>query len=280
MAEDETKRAFIICPFGKKGSPERLRSDDIFESLIKPACKAEGYYAYRTLDESRPGEITERMIEDLQEADLVIADLSAKNPNVFYELAIRHTTGLPFILMSDDVDSVPFDVGTLAVVEIKHDNFTAVRETTSELIRHIQQVKSGKADFSNPVFRYNVKKQVSQSGDPTDRMILELQDEVRNLSRRLNLIYDSKQNDEDSLTGLSKYLDIKEKLSILGRKRKDAAETLNYIDKEIAESKIDSDEIKIRNLERERSAVQHMLKNIENEKDQLFLMHEAYSLRK
>jgi hypothetical protein len=62
--------------------------------------------------------ISQQILQHVLGARLVVADLSFHNPNVFYELAIRHATGLPTVLISRAAESVPFDVADLRVLRV------------------------------------------------------------------------------------------------------------------------------------------------------------------
>src|ERR1022692_4408586 len=120
MSADETsttaKSCFVVCPIGDAGSKERAWSDDILQNFIQPLAKDFGYAARRAIDESRPGEITTRMISDLMEADLVIGDLTFNNANVFYEMAVRHAQGKPFIHIAQIGTTIPFDISDISTV--------------------------------------------------------------------------------------------------------------------------------------------------------------------
>ena len=95
----ESKNCFVICPIGDKNSPTRDWSDLIFECIIKPVTEKKGYKTFRASDLAEPGIITSQIVQNLIDSDLVIADLTFGNPNVFYELAIRHFTKKPCIHM-------------------------------------------------------------------------------------------------------------------------------------------------------------------------------------
>ena len=86
-----TKDCFIICPIGSEESESRKRSDKLFKHLFQPVLEELGYNAIRADQIDKVGNITSQIIDFLVEAPLVIADLSEHNPNVFYELGIRHT---------------------------------------------------------------------------------------------------------------------------------------------------------------------------------------------
>src|SRR5262245_29205679 len=86
----ETKTCFVIAPIGEQDSVVRKRSDQIFKYLIGPAAQECGYTALRADQIAEPGIITTQVIQHIVDDPLVVADLTGRNPNVFYELAIRH----------------------------------------------------------------------------------------------------------------------------------------------------------------------------------------------
>jgi hypothetical protein len=85
-------RAFIIRPFGekpdRKGNP--INFDKVEQDLVDPVLKQLGFEGRTTQDIAKAGNIREDMFRLLVTADLVIADISIHNANVFYELGIRH----------------------------------------------------------------------------------------------------------------------------------------------------------------------------------------------
>lgn len=66
----------------------------------------------------KPGTITRQIIEYLIRSRLVIADLSFHNPNVFYELAIRHAARLPVVQIIRAADRIPFDLSQSRTIKI------------------------------------------------------------------------------------------------------------------------------------------------------------------
>lgn len=95
MVED--KVCFVICPIGKMDSDIRKRSDLTFNYIIKPVVENFGYRPIRADHINESGMITHQIIDYIIESPLVIADLTDSNPNVFYELAIRHIVEMPYI---------------------------------------------------------------------------------------------------------------------------------------------------------------------------------------
>ena len=188
MTKSKKKTCFVIGPIGSKDSPERAWSDDVFFNLVKPVASNNGFEAFRTIDDSRPGDITDQVIKALYDSDLVVADLSGNNPNAMYELAIRHSTGLPFIHISSDTSSIPFDVSVLSTVIIESQGFGGTQKTTAELDKHFKAILSGKAIFDNPVSKYLTLKRVLESGSSEEKEIAALQAGFENLSRQISTI--------------------------------------------------------------------------------------------
>jgi hypothetical protein len=110
------KKCFVIAPIGQENSEIRARSDQVFTYVIKPAVEQLGYEAIRGDQISQPGNVTSQVIEHLMEVELAIVDLTGRNPNVYYELAIRHGAKKPVIQIKQTLESLPFDiVGTRTI---------------------------------------------------------------------------------------------------------------------------------------------------------------------
>lgn len=191
-----TKTCFVICPIGEPGSEIRQWSDDIYENLIKPICADFGYHAFRIIDASRPGEITQSIIAAIYQSDLVIADLTpidghAPNPNVMYEVALRHASTRPFIHLSTEPSRLPFDVGGLNAVQIRG-RFGGMDATRKELADHIRAIEQGRANGENPVSRYLDRQRVEAEGGADGQVIAKLMDEVADLHRQVAVLNDTK----------------------------------------------------------------------------------------
>ena len=99
MAEIERKKCFVAAPIGMRGSDAFLRTEDVQDFIIGPAIEQCGYEMppIRADQISEPGRITKQIIDHLINDALVVADLTDRNPNVFYELAIRHAVRKPIV---------------------------------------------------------------------------------------------------------------------------------------------------------------------------------------
>jgi len=112
------EHVFVIMQIGSKESLERRRADEVFTYVIKPALEARGLEARRADLDVSPGSITQKLLKDLVEAKLVIADLTGRNPNVYYELGIAHSFAKPLIAIADSVSGLPFDNKDERVIEL------------------------------------------------------------------------------------------------------------------------------------------------------------------
>jgi hypothetical protein len=137
---------FLIGPYGDRGSKTRQWSDFVFSKIVEPVLK-DCYQVQRTIDCPEPGQISARIKRDLDAAPLVIADLTADNPNVYYELGYRHALKRPFIhLVRADNARLPFDLQDFEVIQIPA-NFVEDQTDPSQSyysIRddHLQQVRN------------------------------------------------------------------------------------------------------------------------------------------
>jgi hypothetical protein len=108
----EVARAFIVRPFGTQ---DGIDFDRVEKDLIAPALKLAGIEGRTTLEITRQGNIREDMFRLLVLSDLVIADVSIHNANVFYELGIRHGLRDRHTLLmraKGTQDKYPFDLQT------------------------------------------------------------------------------------------------------------------------------------------------------------------------
>jgi tetratricopeptide (TPR) repeat protein len=104
--------AFVAMPFGKKpgydGTP--IDFNAIYNDLLKPAIEAAGLAVFRADEEQAAGDIKTDMFQELLIADLVVADLTLDNPNVWYELGVRHALrARGIVLIQGPRDNQPFD---------------------------------------------------------------------------------------------------------------------------------------------------------------------------
>jgi nucleoside 2-deoxyribosyltransferase len=97
---------FVVMPFGQVFDPE-------YENVIKPAIKAAGLSPVRADELSSRPQIMADIWKSLRSSRIVIAELTTKNANVFYEVGLAHALGKPVIIITREPEDVPFDLKAL-----------------------------------------------------------------------------------------------------------------------------------------------------------------------
>jgi hypothetical protein len=144
------KKCFIIMPFSSTKSCDEEKWKDIFEHIIKPAveeCRL-GYKCERSLPERE--NIIKSILRALAEADVVIADLTDNNPNVFYELGVRHALTNRTILIAQGPEHIPFDLSPYPTV-FYGESPAKIAEFKSNIKKKLKDVSKNPERSDNPV---------------------------------------------------------------------------------------------------------------------------------
>ena len=190
------KTCFVIAPIGAEKSEVRIRSDQILKYVIAPAARECGYEAIRADQISEPGIITSQVIQHIIDDPLVIADLTGHNPNVFYELALRHALKKPVVQIIHAEDSIPFDVATSRMIKVDHRDLDSAAQAKDEIVKQIRSVEMNSMDVDTPISTAIELQLLRQSDNPIEKsngeiltMLQELTKTVselgNNLSRRI-----------------------------------------------------------------------------------------------
>ena len=148
-ADGTRQLCFVDMPFGKKtdlASGTQIDFDQIYQTGIKPAIEDAGLEALRGDEERTGGIIHSAMFARLLLAEFVVADLTMANPNVFYELGIRHAAK-PFttVPIFANVRALPFDVALVRAIPYELENGQMMEEPArklrAELARRLQDAK-------------------------------------------------------------------------------------------------------------------------------------------
>lgn len=137
------KRCFVLMPFAPKFR-------EVYSEVYKPVCAANDLDCWRVDEIARPGSITRDIVEGIIDAEVVIADLTSQNPNVFYELGIAHSVGNKTIMTAQSLDDVPFDIRSYRVVLYKQ-TIAGSRQLAADLDRAIKELLTAFERTSNPV---------------------------------------------------------------------------------------------------------------------------------
>lgn len=171
---DNKKMCFVIAPIGELSSETRKRSDLILKYVISPAVEDKGFKAVRADQISEPGLITSQVIQLIVEAPLVIADLTDRNPNVFYELAIRHTIRKPLVQIIKKGESIPFDVAGTRTIFVDHQDLDSVESAKKEISAQIIALDAAEADIDTPISVAIDLQMLRRSDNPEERSLGDL----------------------------------------------------------------------------------------------------------
>lgn len=100
---------FVMMPFGPW-------FDRYYQEIYTPAIKEAGFEPVRADELFTTGSVVEQIWEQIEKAKLLLADLSGRNANVFYELGLAHAARKPVVFTASNVEDVPFDLRHLRVI--------------------------------------------------------------------------------------------------------------------------------------------------------------------
>ena len=136
------KTCFVISAIGEEGSKIRKEADDKFEFVYSPVLEDLGYKITRSDKISSPSSISREIVQYLINADLVIADISNENPNVFYELAVRNAIKKPVIVFRSPEQSMPFDIYDKRSIFISSTDPRVWEQSKKELQGHVKMAEA------------------------------------------------------------------------------------------------------------------------------------------
>ena len=185
MPKKKEKMCFVIMPF----SDDRK---EVYTYGIKPACEQAGFKPVRMDELKGSFNINRKIIEHIYDSDVVVADLTDDNPNVFYEMGVAHAKNLPF------------DIKSYRLIFYKQ-SVEGLKKLVENIVESLETVEDWGKDPSNPV----------QDFKPHDVFIRK--SEFEQLQNRLRQKEDLLKESETKLAALQKQLREPKKLTS-GRK--------------------------------------------------------------
>lgn len=129
-------RIFVVMQFGEP-------YDTLYKEVIQPVSKSSGFHAFRGDDVFRPGVILQDIRRGIVESNVIVAEITPVNANVFYELGYAHALEKPTILLANrNVEKLPFDISGYRV--IFYDDTIGGKKSVEEALRkHLASISAG-----------------------------------------------------------------------------------------------------------------------------------------
>lgn len=125
----DSKNVFVLMPFGEP-------FQTIYYNVISPVVKSLGYSASKADEDSRIGIVIDQIKKSIREAFLIIADVTGKNPNVFYELGLAHGSEKEVLIITQTEKDIPFDISHIRHFKYTYDpNFDDLKKQFHRILK-------------------------------------------------------------------------------------------------------------------------------------------------
>ena len=181
MSSQNKRVCFVISPIGRNGSEIQNRFKDVLEFIIRPAIASAGYEmsVIRADDMNRPGSFIKDILQQLLDSYVVIADLTTQNPNVFYELGVRHALSPRTILIAQTADDIPSDLREYRTI-VYDTSARGAANFKEQVQKYLKEIFADPHRADNPV--------MDRLGSVLERQTAALQEEIKSLRQQLDRV--------------------------------------------------------------------------------------------
>jgi len=134
----------MLSPFGEP-------FDTYYRALLRPGLQARGHEVHRADDSYAPGVIIQNIFQDILDADIVLADITRENPNVFYELGIAHSYGKHVVMIAQSTAKLPFDVSHMRILRYSHESDEDTVQAIAGITRALEEALDPAAQCANMI---------------------------------------------------------------------------------------------------------------------------------
>lgn len=99
----QSKTCFVLMPFSAP-------FNDYYQKIYKPAIKDAGFKPLRVDEITAPRPFIEDIVDSIRNSDVVLAEITGRNPNVMYEMGIAYAAKTPIVIISQSVSEAPTDL--------------------------------------------------------------------------------------------------------------------------------------------------------------------------
>src|SRR6266568_1911294 len=181
---------FFITPLGADGSETRIRADEL-QSIISEVLGEHGLTVTRADKIGEPGMITQQVVRAILQSQMVFADLTGANANVYYELGVAHSLSRPLVTLIDKARNLTFDTA--------HDRAIIIGDEGTITLAQARHVKIQLQHFVTSVLTggYRVRNVVTEAGslvavdnlsvdDPVLSMVSQTHDDIAQIRSLLD----------------------------------------------------------------------------------------------
>jgi hypothetical protein len=190
--EKQEKKCFIITPIGDSNSVIFRKAKGVIESVIRPVLQKNGFNDIKAAYEINiSGMITTQIINRIIDDDLVIVNLTGNNPNVMYEMCLRHVVAKPIIHICENGTILPFDIKDSRTIFYEND-MLGVSELKESLKRFLVEIDYGVDYSDNPIYTAykfgNLLKMSNGTEKETGiKLLLDILDSISDLKSETNI---------------------------------------------------------------------------------------------
>lgn len=190
-AKKPAGKCFVMMPF-------KTPFDIYYTTIFKPAIAGADLEPIRADDLFRAGVIVADLWEMIQDCNVLLAEVTTKNANVFYELGLAHAIGKPVVLVSETMDDVPFDLQQLRVLLYDKDDPLWGQKLTRGITSALKETLASPIEAVPGIFRKRVESQAPEQ-DATIARIETLEQQMRSFRTQAILPRSLKMGPEDDL---------------------------------------------------------------------------------
>jgi len=181
------KVCFIISRIGGDGTPERKIADEKLNYFFKPVLEELGYEVIRADQEETPGSISRSIVERIINSEMVIADISDQNPNVFYEIAIRNAVKKPIIIIRLPDQKPPFDIQDKRAIAVDMSKPDIWRPAMVKLKKQVESAEHNSTNASESIlsdFTLSIESETKEDVESVLlRTVKDMQGQLRRISK-------------------------------------------------------------------------------------------------
>lgn len=216
------KTCFIITPIGNSNSAIYRHINGVIRSVIRPCLEKAGFTKIKAAHEiNELGSINTQVITSILDADLVVANLTGTNPNVMYELCLRHAIAKPVIHICEEGTDLPFDIKDSRTIFYRNDmlGVDELKEALETMLREIDYTKDYK---DNPIYNARAIDSIMKEhgGENSTSVIMSMLNKVMSTVNRIEANDKQKQREYNeipvtkNMDGLSRVVDSMDQLNL------------------------------------------------------------------